>query len=164
MKKRNVLILFYPWILLVVSCATTSQTVKPVKPIIWDEETFQASYEKVWGSVIATVAEQALPIDVIEKESGLLTTKFITIDVVESEAKRMIENPSSIPLLTLWGSIRYTVNFYIHTVGENQTRVKVTSYVQRQEIGSSGQWYVCYSKGVIENDILASIRSKINVR
>lgn len=161
MNKRKVLIFLYPWILLVVSCATTGQMVKPV---IWDEETFQASYDKVWGSIVATVAEQALPIEAIEKESGILTTKFVKIDVVESEAKRMVENPSFIPLFTLWGSIRYTVSFYVRTVGENQTRVKITSYIQRQEIGSSGQWYLCYSKGVIENEILASIRSKLNVR
>lgn len=64
---RRVLLILFLFMVMLNGCATTQM----VKPTIKDSEVIQAPFDRVWEALIATLAEKALPIESIEKESGL---------------------------------------------------------------------------------------------
>lgn len=147
-----VLVVFF-----LVGCATVA-----VRPTIQDTEIIDAPFDKVWGALIATLSEQSLPIETIEKESGLVTTKFVTFAsgfMAERAINEVAVKPSG--LLYTWSNARYTVSVFVTKSGENTTRVKITSHIEAFENNVTKSWMVCYSNGVIEKRIFDSIEAKI---
>jgi len=132
-----------------------------VKPTIQDTVVIQAPFDKVWGAIVSTLAEMALPIESIEKESGLITTKFVTFAsgiFAEKKIDRIAQKP---PLfLASWSQGRYTLSVFVAPVGEDATKIKITAHIEAFERTTKG-WHVCYSKGVIEKQIFDSVKSKI---
>jgi len=156
MRKFYLLVVLLSAIL--AGCATTQM----VKPTIQDTDVIQAPFDKVWGAVVATLAEMALPIESIEKESGLVTTKFVTFAsgiLAEKEIDRIAQRPPV--LLAIWSQGRYTVSIFVTSIDENTTKIKITTHIEAFENNLTKSWHVCYSKGVIERQILVSVRLKI---
>lgn len=156
MRKLYLLVVLL--LVIFTGCATTQM----VRPTIQDTDAIQAPFDKVWGAVVATLAEMALPIEAIEKESGLVTTKFVTFAsgiLAQNEIDRIAQRPSV--FLGTWSQGRYTVSIFVTSSGENTTRVKITIHIEAFEDNVTKGWYVCYSKGVIEQRIFDSVRSKI---
>ena len=149
------------WVWLTLICLSSCVTV-PIKPTIEDSITLQSSFNKVWTATVATLPEKALPIEVIEKESGLITTKFVIFTdglIAQKAIDRVSQRPSV--FMGTWEKGRYTLSIFITSEGENTTKVKITIYIEAYEGNVTKSWNVCYSKGVIEKDIFEVIKSKV---
>lgn len=139
-----------------VACATVT-----VRPTIQDAKIINAPFDKVWSALIATLVEQALPIEVIEKESGLVTTGFVAIPgnfLAHGAFNKVAVRPPGAPL---WDRARFELDILAAKSGENATRVKIIAYIKVFD-GLSENWVACYSKGIIEKRIFDSIMEKID--
>jgi len=156
MRKIYLLVVLLAAIL--ASCSTTQM----VRPNIQYAVVIQDSFDRVWGPVVATLAEMALPIESIEKESGLVSTKFVTFAsgiLAQKEIDRIFQRPSV--FLGTWSQGRYTLSIFVTSSGENTTKIKITTHIEAFEDNVTKSWHICYSKGVIEKQIFDSVRSKI---
>jgi hypothetical protein len=144
-----------------VGCATTPpETLPPLR----DSEVFVSPFPKVWSALIATLAEQAYPIEAIEKESGVVTTRFVTFTggKVDAEIDALAVKPSA-PLAT-WMSGRYTLSIFVGKTDSLTTTVKVTSHIEafvKPLMADVPNWVVCQSKGVIEKRLFDAIKDKL---
>jgi hypothetical protein len=147
------------FILPLLACATT----QAIRPQIYNSATFSAPFDEVWSALISTLAEQALPIESVEKESGLITTKFVTFAsglLADERIDYYTVKPSG--LLNVWNQGRYTISAFVTPSGEEAAVVRITTHIEAYESNVSKSWHVCYSKGVLEREIFNSIRSQIN--
>lgn len=132
-----------------IGCATS-----PVKPpVVKDTEIFQAPFNRVWKATVATIANMALPVESIEKESGLLTTRFIRFSL--TELNRIAQTPRT--FLGVWSTGRYTLSIFVSSTSKDTTKVKITTHIEAFESNVTKTWHVCYSKGILERQILNSI-------
>lgn len=140
-------------------CATTTQM---VKPDIQNSSTIQASYDKVWGALMATLAEKAYPIESVEKESGLITTKFVNFASgygANKEIKRVSQRPSV--FMGTWNQGRYTLSIFVNSKDNIATDIKITAHIEAYENNMTNSWHICQTKGVVESDILQAVSSKL---
>lgn len=135
-----------------------------VKPKITDSRTFDAAYDDVWRAVVQTFAERSLPVSTLEKESGFITTQSHIIDYgifSETTLDAIAVHPNI--AFGIWESPKLSVNAFISPEGSNTTRVKINTHIEAFEKNMMGKWYICYSMGVIEKDILDTIQSKLYI-
>ena len=143
-------------IILLSSCAPL------VAPEIVDTFVFDAPFDTVWGATVATIADKSLPIEAIEKESGIITTKQVTFAsgfLADREIERVAIRPSI--FLGTWSNGRYSLSIYVNQISESQTKMTITSHIEALENNMTKSWHVCYSKGIIEVDVWESIRGKV---
>ena len=145
-----------------VGCATTPPEQQPIP--LRDSEVFVSPFPKVWSALIATLAEQAYPIEAIEKESGVVTTRFVTFTggKVDAQIDALAVKPTE-PLAT-WMSGRYTLSIFVGKTDSLTTTVKVTSHIEafvKPFMVDVPDWVVCQSKGVIEKRLFDAIKDKL---
>jgi len=136
------------------ACASTSQMSKPQYV---GYNTFDASFDKVWNAVLQVLGEGGFPIGAIEKESGIITTDFVTFtyDVLSSA-----ECPKAIINLLNWKEGQIRMNILVRKINENSTQVTIRSVIMGFE-HSWGRWNYCNSTGVIENQIFNAVAKRI---
>lgn len=153
MKEISVFLL-----VILASCAA-----KPsVKPTIEDTQIMQAPFDSVWRATVSTLAEMALPIESMDKSSGLITTGSVRFTggwAAPKEINRVAKKP--LVILGTWSAGRYTLSLFVRPNGEDATRVKITALIEAYEDYMTGTWHTCHSKGVIEKQIFDSIELKI---
>jgi starvation-inducible outer membrane lipoprotein len=146
-------------LVLLASCATKP----PVKPTIKDTQIMQAPFDRVWTATVSTLAEMALPIESMDKGSGLITTRSVMLTggwAAPKEIDRVAQKPSV--FLGIWSAGKYTLRVFVRPNGKDSAKVKITTHIEAYEDYMTGKWYTCYSKGVIEKEIFDSIASKIS--
>lgn len=155
MKKLNPLFLA----VILFSCTMPPQEARePIK----DSEVFNSPFNKVWAGIVSTIAEMSLPIQSIEKESGLITTQFITDKSGWEPVKNLAYNPTV--LLGTWTGCRYTYSIFVNTLSENQTKVKVNTHIEGFESNVTKDWHVCQSKGILEDQFFNMLRSSLGIQ
>lgn len=139
----------------------------PIKPIIEDTIIIRAPFDKVWAAIIGTVADMSLPIESIEKDSGLVTTKIIVFangygagKIIDSMAARPTFEPKG---AGLWSRGRYTLNIFLKPKGQDACEIRITTYIEAFEESWTKRWHTCYSKGIIESRIINSVRSRLQL-
>jgi len=140
------------------SCATKP----PVKPTIEDTQIMQAPFDRVWRATVSTLAEMALPIETMDKGSGLITTRSVRFTggwAAPKEINRVAQKPSV--FLGTWSAGRYTLSLFVRPNGKDSTNVKITAHIEAYEDYMTGEWHTCHSKGVIEKQIFDSIELKV---
>jgi len=140
-------------------CATTPTI--PNEPI-QDTIIIDKSYNTVWKAVINVVTEFKDPIKVVEKDSGLITTDFVIYAngfLAENDIKRLCYLPKI--MLSDWviGKYFYTIN--ISKIDESKTQIKIITHLESFEKRMTGKWYLCESRGVIENNIFNKLREEL---
>jgi len=136
----------------------------PQQPIIQNTITIDAPFDQVWTAVVSTIADISMPIESIEKDSGLITTKvvvFVSGYAVAGAIDQVAEKPNVVA--GTWKHGRYSFNIFVSSIDENTTKIKINSQIDAYvELGTMiMSWYRCYSKGVIEKQIFDSIRAKL---
>lgn len=126
-----------------------------------DAQVLAAPFERVWGALIASIAERSLPIQAIEKSSGIVATSFVMFDTGnrDQELKRVSMWRGC--MLCVMTNGRFTINAVVTAVGPDSTRVRATAHVETYEAGLTKQWHVVRSSGAIEADLLEDIRSRL---
>jgi hypothetical protein len=139
-----------------VGCAT-------VKPGITETRTFTGSFDDVWRATVQTLAERALPVSSLEKDSGLITTDLHIIDYsfFGEKTPENIAVPPNVAL-GIWENPEYSVKALLSSEGPNRTRVKINTHIKAFERNMTDAWYVCYSNGIIEKNIMDAIQSKVD--
>jgi hypothetical protein len=153
MKKITVFLL-----VILASCATK----QPVKPVIEATQIMQAPFDRVWTATVSTLAEMALPIESMDKGSGLITTRSLRFTggwAAPKEINRVAKKPSV--FLGTWSAGRYTLSLFVRPNGKDVTKVKITAHIEAYEDYMTGTWHTCHSKGVLEKQIFDSIELKV---
>jgi hypothetical protein len=131
-------------------------------PEINDNETFQYSYDKVWGTIVESFSENSTPIDLIDKDSGLINTGVMTLASgmwTEENMKNIVIFPNLF-FLRIWEKVDCRMSFYVSEVKENQTKVKISIAIMAYEGNVTKNWHKCYSTGEIEKRMFDRIRKK----
>jgi len=145
--------------MLLSGCATTSQPAKTAE----DTAFYLARFDKVWDAAIASLAEEQIPIDSINKNRGVISTKFVNYSVgpkAHQEIDAIAQKPSA-ARLAIWTQVGYTLNILITPINDMSTKVKVTAHIEAYDKNVSQEWHECISNKVIENKIIEKIRAQL---
>ena len=153
-------VLFALLVIMFVGCTVYT----PVPILIEDTAVINAPFDEVWVAAVSTIADTSLPIEVMEKDSGLITTKFAILCSgvgVREKINVLAIMPSY--FLDVWSQARYTLSIFLVSEGEDATKVKVTTHIEAFERNVATGWHVCYSRGIIESRIINSVRSRLQL-
>ena len=138
--------------ILLAGCATAP------KPHVFDPVArFTTDFDHAWSATIETFAEMNLPIQNMEKASGLVTTDWISF---AGDANSGYADCGGTGL-AIERDRQGKFNVYVKTV-EGSVDVRVTTtYRQMRSLGSSSGWVNCQSTGQLEERIHGMIQQKI---
>lgn len=154
MKARIIIILVCVSIFLV-GCGSPL-----VKPKITDSRTFNAAYGDVWRAAGQAFVEKKLPVK--ELNWGFIATDLVVIyysNFGETKLDAIAVHPNIAG--GIWNNLILNVNAFISSEGSDRTQVKINTYITGYESRTTNMWHICYSKGVIEKNILDTIQSKL---
>ena len=119
-----------------------------------------APKDKVWPLLVGEVGLN-YPVQVIEKDSGLLTTQFVQMPVGFNNMgmERYIFPPGG--FLATWGGLRMSMQIMVIESEPGKTMVTINTHYEAFESNVSKSWIVARSNGSVENQILISIEQKI---
>ena len=148
---------------IVAGCCTATQGAAPSKTAIQDTVLYAAPFDKVWGAVVATLAEEEYPIGAIDKSSGLITTQ----QVVLLELVRAVAYADSYVVVPigLFGMsdppfrLRVMLNVFASSQDSGSTRVRVTAHFEGWKDREG--WNAYRSKGLLEKRLLDAVRAKL---
>jgi hypothetical protein len=150
-------LLIFPLILLF-GCVTTPQqhTKLPTS------REFNAPMDAVWPLLVNEIASQ-YQIKVIEKQSGLLTTDFISMPAGFNNAnsQQWVYQPSV--FLSTWNGLRMNLSAVATQPQTNKTVISLTAHFEAFEDNIYKQWLVCDTRGSLESGILDAINAKLDV-
>ena len=162
MKKMLIAICLLVGIVLVQGCVSEAY-----KPSIINNREYAKPFDTVWGRLIQVITEQNYMIGAIEKDSGILSTSFELhsqnlgpLSTIQNEIKRLAIVPSN--PLAIWGDMTCQINIVVSHETVDTTKVTVNTSIKAYDRNYSGSWHICYSRGIIEQNILDSIESKLS--
>lgn len=150
MRKSGLLL-----IMLAVACAGCATA--PAPRTIINAFSFSTSLDTVWSATVETFAELNLPIDNMEKDSGLITTDWINFTGTGNKEWCDCGGLG----IAVENSRRGKFNVFVKQTG---TTVSVRVNCQFQQVASLGGTVVnreCVSTGSLESRINSLIASKV---
>jgi len=122
--------------------------------------TYDAPKDKVWPLIVNEIGLE-YPVRAIEKESGLITTDFVTLDAGfdNMNAQRWIYPPSV--MLGTWAGLRMSLKILAVEPEPGKTMVTIKCHYEAFENNVSHSWMVADSNGSLENGILTRIRAQL---
>ena len=156
----NKSLLFVFIILIICGCATAPN---PNRVAQRNSAIFQAPKDKVWSLLVAEIA-QKYPVQVVEKDSGLITTQFVQMPVGFNNSK--IENYIFPPsrFLATWEGLRMNMQIIVSETNPAVTTVAINAHYEAFESNVSKSWIVATSNGSVENGILTTVELKLGLK
>ncbi|HFX6272261.1 hypothetical protein ACWPO0_19380 [Acinetobacter nosocomialis] len=144
-------------IVFVVGCAT--QPVVPVQPLE-TSRVLPYSKDKVWASTVKVIS-QKLPIQVIEKDSGLISTQTaqLPLGYGNSGYQNYFYQPQI--FLSTWGGANARLNVLVSPESTTSTNIKIDATYQALETNVTKSWVAARSNGQAENRILDEIEQDL---
>ena len=121
---------------------------------------FDAPFDKVWSAAIGALADENVPIQVSEKESGVVATQFVRFgeDYDTEETIRTFAYPPDGAVFSTTSSMaRYSLSILVTKDTDSTTVVKVTPRIEAFDVS----WHVCESNGVLERRLLSAIAKRL---
>src|SRR5687768_6141996 len=90
-----------------IGCAASQRMT--VRAPVQSSERYEASYDKVWAATVGSLAEIGAPIQVVEKESGLITTQFVQFGsglFTDKQLDAVAYRPTGAGFLSIWNGAR----------------------------------------------------------
>ena len=126
-------------------------------PKIETEFTLPGSFDNVWSALIKTLSEENYPIKAIEKDSGVVTSDWMSLPRTTTKAfKRLAMTPDN-SIFVYWATARCTVSLYVSEISQTSTRVRINLHAEAYEDYPSRQWRQCYSTGKKESELFSMI-------
>lgn len=144
--KKLIILLFT----LLAACSTGSKV--PAVPLE-ESRIYNSTYEKVWSAAVEALTSYNLPIDVTQKDSGLIKTGSAITSV-----GAFLQDAHLYGVRGFHGSIKETVSAQLFIKSVNNASSKVSLKLNIKELGSNG-WFNEESKGVLEKKIFDKIQS-----
>ena len=119
-----------------------------------------ANKDRVWELVVSAVAPN-FPVQAIEKESGLLSTEFVSVPVGFNNANMAEFVYPPRVFLGTWRGLRMSMRVLVNEVSSEMTSVAITAHYEAFENNVSKSWMVAESNGALENKILTNIESQL---
>jgi hypothetical protein len=149
--------LYLPTVLILLVCLAGCQK-ELVRPEIKNTEVINAPFDDVWRSTIEVISDlPGLPIETIEKESGLITTQMTNINI--NDINEWAVKPSI--FLGIWAGGRCKISVYTAPVNESTTKLKISTHFEALESYMTKSWHTCYSNGKLEEKLLGLIKAKL---
>ena len=121
---------------------------------------FAASKDRVWPLLVSEVGLE-YPVRVIERESGLISTDWVTIP---AGFNNMRAAQWIIPLggfLATWEGLRMNMKVMAVEIEPGKTQVTVNCHYEAFESNVRKTWLVAESNGSIESAILSKIEARV---
>ena len=114
----------------------------------------------VWPKIIAEVGLQ-YPVQALEKESGLITTQFVTLPAGYGNygSGKWIYKPGG--FLATWDGLRMNMRILAVEIEPGKTQVTINCHYEAFENNVSKAWQVVRSNGSLENGILTRIEQNL---
>jgi len=117
------------------------------------------NYNTCWEALLDVLSDANQPITTIEKESGIIITEFVSID--QSYLVRIAVVPYGI-FGTGYTQGRYKLNIRAKKTSSDVTNIKINAHIEGfWGIIEPYGWRPLESRGVLENDILKSLGSRL---
>ena len=149
-----------------------------------NEMTIQADFDKTWSVLVAIISEKGWPLQVVEKNSGIITTGEVRIDNLRSARPLTVASWNTIAYLRRPGRDSVSgyeyglafINIFISPIGDSTaTSIKVTSRFDAYntlalEISSAvsgipsstrGIWIKWKTTGKLEHDLLNALEAQV---
>jgi len=104
------------------------------------------------------------PIQVVEKESGLITTQFVQFGsglLTDKQIDAIAYRPPGAGFLSIWNGGRYTLSVHVTRESDSTSVVKVTPHIEAFESNVTHSWHVCETNGNLERQLFAAISQKL---
>jgi hypothetical protein len=124
------------------------------------DQTFNATKNAVWPLLVSAVGLD-YPVKAVEKESGLLTTDFVSISSGYNNMNmgRWVFPPGG--FLATWDGLRMSMSVLVTEPEPGKTHVVIRTHYEAFENNVSHSWIVCQSNGSVEHEILARIAEQL---
>lgn len=121
---------------------------------------FNSSKDRVWPLLVTQVGLD-YPVRVIEKESGLISTDWVTLPAGFNNmyAKQWIYPINA--LFPTWNGLRMNMKVVVVQTEPQKTSVTINCHYEAYENNAQNAWLVGDSNGSIENSILSKIESQL---
>ena len=156
---KKIIALFTSIIVVIISgCATMPKS--PPQTMQRISATINAPKDKVWSLIISEIGLE-FPVQALEKESGLITTQFVSIPVGfnNSGMERYVFKPGG--WLATWRGLRMKMSVLVVEIDTNTTMITIRAHYEAFENNVTHSWIVAETNGSVENRIITSIESKI---
>ena len=152
----RVAVVFVASLLFLSGCATPPKTYDfdPVAVV-------DADFDTVWSTLVEYFAISSLPIQTIEKDSGLIVTSWMNASSGYGEAdERFCDCGGAGLAITHW--TRGKFNVFAKSVGDGRTQLRVTcTYQQHRELLDTYGTVSCVSTGFLECQLHEYVRAKV---
>jgi hypothetical protein len=140
---------------LLLGCATPRSPVAPQSARL-TYRTYDAPKTVVWPVIVSQIAG-SYPVKAVEKESGLLSTEFVSMNVGynNSHMSEFVYPPRV--FLGTWSGFRMTLTVLITEPEPGKTTVNLKTHYEAFENNVSHSWLVCQTNGRAEGDLLDKI-------
>lgn len=157
MKKYTGVIVLFMFVFLFGGCATIPKTPQIASPT---SMVFEATKDKIWPLLIAEIGLN-YPVAAVEKESGLLTTDFVTMPAGfnNRHMTKWVFPPGG--FFATWNGLRMKMNIMIVEIEEGKTKVIIRTHYEAFESNVSKSWIVCRTNGAVEYEILTRIKYQL---
>lgn len=144
--------------LFVSGCAT--QAVTQQAPPLDTSRVLPYSKDKVWASTVKVIS-QKLPIQVIEKDSGLISTQTaqLPIGYNNSGSQNYFYQPNI--FLSTWGGANVRLNVIVNAESASSTSIKLDATYQALETNVTKSWVTARSNGQAENRFIDEIEQDL---
>lgn len=157
----RILIVFFVLAVVGTGCAAGVRPYQAPAPLaaLPDKSAFSASYDDVWQAALAAVLERGLTVELVQKESGVITTKseYLWDGYGAGEVLKGIGYQPDCATCD-WRTARYALVLTVSGRGATTT-IQIKAKLE----GFSGLWgwKEWRTAGVIEREILDAVQSKL---
>ena len=154
MKKLMLLAVLLAGMVLVQGCGELF-----IKPEINTSRAYDVSYNELWNATVKTFAKYALPIQTIERESGIITT-FPMVIIDSSIGSKQLDALAVRPSIPfgIWTTMIVEITAFVQ---KEPVQIKIITTVNCYESNFSKAWHLCYSVGDIELNMLDAVEKNI---
>ncbi len=121
---------------------------------------FPVSKDKAWAAIVAVLGI-AFPIQVVEKESGLITTRTSNMALPASQWAKNCEDAGD--LVNPWNNLRMDLRLLAEEAEPGRTQVTLVCHFEAFKRSTYPRaWTVVASSGRLEDDLLKKIQARLS--
>jgi hypothetical protein len=123
---------------------------------------FDAPQAKVWNAIVATIGIE-FPIQVIERDSGLISTRPTTMLLPANRWALGCEDASDFAYP--WNQLRMDLRMLAEEKGSGKTQVTIVCHYEAFKQSTSPRvWTIVASNGALENELLRKLQYRIQTQ
>jgi hypothetical protein len=151
------------------SCSSAPKPETKVKepdPIVPVERDYHVSFDAAWSTVNETLEQYAMPIELTDKDNGIVNTGFIGGDVSDGDYVR--EKTTTGHGRRWIEETRYKLEIRVVRLSKEETRIQITALIQGKYSWANGNryregsWQNLISTGGVELDMQEEISARLS--